>query len=51
MFLPYIFENLIILGLFKTVTLNFTMYILAILTCPLNVYIIGIFLKMEISKT
>ena len=40
-----------ILGPFKTVTLNFAMYILAILTCPLNVYVIGIFLKMEISKT
>ena len=31
-----------ILSLFKTDTLNFTMYDLMILTCPLKIYVIGI---------
>ena len=32
-------KNLIILSLFKIDTLNFTMYILANLTCPLKTYV------------
>ena len=32
-------KNLIILSLFKIDTLNFTMYILANLTCPLQTYV------------
>ena len=36
-FLSSIFGNLIILGLFKTVTLNVTMYILTALACPLKI--------------
>ena len=36
-FLPSIFENLIILDLFETVTLNINMYILTALACPLKI--------------
>ena len=41
MFLPWIFENLIISGQFEIVTLNFTMHILTILACPLKIYVTG----------
>ena len=37
-----IYKKLIILSLFKIATLNFTMYILTILTCTLNTYVIGL---------
>ena len=36
MYLPYIYKKPIILSLFKIDTLNFTMYISTILTCPLK---------------
>ena len=36
MYLLYIYKKPIILSLFKIDTLNFTMYILTILTCPLK---------------
>ena len=36
------YKKLIILSLFKIATLNFTMYILTILTCTLNIYVIGL---------
>ena len=35
-------KNPIILSLFKIDTLNFTMYISIILTCPLKSYVIGL---------
>ena len=40
MYLLCIHKKLIILSLFKIDTINFTMYILAILTCPLKTYVI-----------
>ena len=40
MYLLYIYKKPIILSLFKIDTLNFTMYILTILTCPLKTYVI-----------
>ena len=42
MHLLWIYKNPIILSLFKIGTLNFTMYILTILTCPLKTYVIGL---------
>ena len=36
MYLSYIYKNPVILSLFKIVALNFTMYILTILTCSLK---------------
>ena len=39
MYLLYIYKKPIILSLFKIDTLNFTMYILANLTCPLKTYV------------
>ena len=38
MYLLYIYKKTINLSLFKINTLNFTMYILANLTCPLKTY-------------
>ena len=40
MYLLCIYKKPIILSLFQTVTLNFTMYILTILTCLLKTYIV-----------
>ena len=40
MHLTRIYKNPIILSLFKIDTLNFTMYILTILTCPLKKYVV-----------
>ena len=40
MYLLYIYKKPIILSLFKIDTLNFTMYISTILTCPLKSYIL-----------
>ena len=40
MYLLCIYKKPIILSLFKIYTLNFTMYILTILTCPLKTYVI-----------
>ena len=40
MYLLCIYKKPIILGLFKIDTLNFTMYILTILTCPLKTSVI-----------
>ena len=40
MYLFCIYKKAIILSLFKIDTLNFTMYILTILTCPLKTYVI-----------
>ena len=40
MHLICIYKRNIILNLFKTDTLNFTMYIFTILTCPLKTYVI-----------
>ena len=40
MHLLCIYKKPIILSLFKIDTLNFTMYILTILTCPLKTYIV-----------
>ena len=37
--LLYIYKKPIILSLFKIDTLNFTMYILENLTCPLKMYV------------
>ena len=37
-----IYKKTIVLSLFKIDTLNFTMYILMTLTCPLKTYIIGV---------
>ena len=39
LYLLYIYKKPIILSLFKIDTLNFTMYILANLTCPLKTYV------------
>ena len=39
MYLLYIYKKPIILSLFEIDTLNFTMYILANLTCPLKIYV------------
>ena len=39
--LPFIHKNFIILSLLRTVTLNFTMYILTILTNSLKIYVTG----------
>ena len=39
MYLFYIYKKPYILSLFKIDTLNFTMYILANLTCPLKTYV------------
>ena len=40
MYLFCIYKKPIILSLFKIDSLNFTMYILTILTCPLKTYVI-----------
>ena len=40
-------KNPINLSLFKTDTLNFTMYISTILTCPLRLYVIGLHLWFQ----
>ena len=40
MYLLCIYKKPIILSLFKIDTLNFTMHILTILTCPLKTYVI-----------
>ena len=40
MYLFCIYKKAIILSLFKIDTLNFTIYILTILTCPLKTYVI-----------
>ena len=40
MYLLFTYKKLIILNLFKIDTLNFPMYILTILTCPLKTYVI-----------
>ena len=40
MYILCIHRKTIILNLFKIDTLNFTMYILTILTCPLKTYVI-----------
>ena len=37
-----IYKKPMILSLFKIATLNFTMYILTILTCTLNIYVTGL---------
>ena len=42
MYIHYNYKKLIILSLFKIDTLNFTMYILTILTCSWKTYIIGL---------
>ena len=42
MYFLCIYKKLIILSLFKIATLNFTMYVLTILTCTLNIYVIGL---------
>ena len=42
MYLLRIDKKPIILSLFKIDTLNFTMYILTILTCPLKTYVVRI---------
>ena len=39
--LPFIHKNFIILSLLRTVILNFTMYILTILTNSLKIYVTG----------
>ena len=36
------YKKNIILSLFRIDTLNFTVYILTILTCPLKIYVIGL---------
>ena len=40
MYIHCIYQKSIIFSLFKIDTLNFTMYILTILTCPLKTYVI-----------
>ena len=40
MHLVCIYKKPIILSLFKIDTLNFTMYILTVLTCPLKTYVV-----------
>ena len=42
MYIIRIYKKTIILSLFKIDTLNFTMYILIILTCPLKMYVNGL---------
>ena len=42
-------KNPIILSLFKIDSLNFTIYILTILTCPLKIYIIGLHNLISVS--
>ena len=42
MYIRYNYKKNIILSLFKIDTLNFTMYILTILTFPLKTYVIGL---------
>ena len=42
MYLLCIYKKPIISSLFKTYALNFTMYILTILTSPLKTYVIGL---------
>ena len=42
MYLLCIYKKTIILSLFKIDTLNFTVYILTILTSPLKIYVIGL---------
>ena len=42
MYILCIYKKTIILSLFKIDTLNFTMYILTILTSPLKIYVIGL---------
>ena len=42
MYILCIYKKTIILSLFKTDILNFTMYILMILTSPLKIYVIGL---------
>ena len=43
MYLLCIYKKPIILSLFEINTLNFTMYILTILTYPLKAYVIGLY--------
>ena len=43
MHLLCIYKKPIILSLFKIDILNFTMYILTILTCPLKTYVVRLF--------
>ena len=42
-YILYIYKKIIMLSLFKINTLNFTMYILTILTCPLKAYVIRLY--------
>ena len=42
MYILCIYKKTIILSLFKIDTLNFTMYILTNLTCPLKIHITGL---------
>ena len=42
MYILRIYKKTFILSLFNTDTINFTMYILTILTCPLKIYVIGL---------
>ena len=42
MYFLCIYKKTIILSLFKITTLNYTMYILTILTCTLNIYVTGL---------
>ena len=53
MHLLCIYKKSIILSLFKIDTLNFTMYILTILTCPLKTYVVRLhnLTSMNISFT
>ena len=52
MYILCIYKNTIIVSLFKTDTLNFNVYILAILICPLKLYVIGLhyLISMNISS-
>ena len=53
MYILCIYKKTIILSLFKIDTLNFTMYILTILTCPLKTYVIRLhnLISLKISFT
>ena len=53
MYLLCIYKKNIILSLFKIDTLNFTMYILTILTCSLKTYVIRLYnlISMNIFST
>ena len=53
MYILCIYQKTIILSLFKIDTLNFTMYILTILTCPLKTYVIRLYnlISMKIFFT